>query len=182
VKVSYSCTENIEKIIKNHNRKILSPKVERIQQECNCRNKLDCPMNGKCRFKNVIYKCIVTAKNQPKKVYIGLTEGEWKTRYNNHKSSFKNKIYQKATALSCYVWDLKSKFNETPTLSWSILKSVPPYSNISKKCHLCLNEKLAIISYSKPEELLNKRSEFISKCRHENKYLLKNYIASYKPN
>ena len=34
-------------------------------------------------------------------------------------------------------------------------------------------EKLMIIN-SKPDELLNKRSELISKCRHENKFYLRN--------
>ena len=49
---------------------------------------------------------------------------------------------------------------------------MPAYSNITKRCPLCLQEKLAIISYEKPEELLNKRSELISKCRHQNKFLI----------
>ena len=34
-------------------------------------------------------------------------------------------------------------------------------------------EKLMIIN-SKPDDLLNKRSELISKCRHENKFYLRN--------
>ena len=60
----------------------------------------------------------------------------------------------------------------TPPLKWSIVKSVPGYSNITKKCLLCLYEKLEIINNPNQEELLNKRSELISKCRHLNKYLL----------
>ena len=51
-----------------------------------------------------------------------------------------------------------------------IAKKVLPYSNISKKCLLCLHEKLKIINYPLPEELLNKRAELISKCRHANKF------------
>ena len=35
--------------------------------------------------------------------------------------------------------------------------------------------KLEIVNYPHPEELLNKRSELISKFRHANKYLLNNY-------
>ena len=40
---------------------------------------------------------------------------------------------------------------------------------------MCLHEKLEIINYPRPEELLNKRSELISRCRHANEFLLRNY-------
>ena len=36
---------------------------------------------------------------------------------------------------------------------------------------MCLNEKLEIASY-KDDNLLNKRSELINKCRHQNKFNL----------
>ena len=65
-----------------------------------------------------------------------------------------------------------------PTLKWSIVKSVPSYSNISKKCLLYLHEKLEIINFEDQDHLLNKRSELISKCRHANKCLLRNYKAN----
>ena len=61
------------------------------------------------------------------------------------------------------------------TLKWSILKSVPGYWTISKKCLLCLYEKLKIINYPDQEKLLHTLSELISKSRHVNKYLLLNY-------
>ena len=38
----------------------------------------------------------------------------------------------------------------------------------------CLNEKLAIALH-KEDNMLNKRSEIISKCRHKNKYILASY-------
>ena len=60
------------------------------------------------------------------------------------------------------------------TLKWSLVKSVPSYSNISKKCLLYLNEKLEIVNFKDLDHLLNKCSELISKCRHANKYLLRN--------
>ena len=41
-------------------------------------------------------------------------------------------------------------------------------------CSLCLKEKYFIISYPHKDILLNKRSELISKCRHENKNMLAN--------
>ena len=82
------------------------------------------------------------------------------------------------TSLSKCIWEMKDKHNETPTLKWSVIKSLPAYSNISKKCALCLQEKFEIINYEKQSELLNKRSEMFSKCRHDNKFLLANYKAN----
>ena len=174
IKVSYSCTKNVERIIKSHNRNVTS-KDQAIIPPCNCRNKDNCPLNGKCRSSNAVYKCDVITPNQPSKTYIGLAEGEWKKRYNNHTQSITHKRYAKSTTLSSYIWEIKDNHHVTPSLSWSIVKSVPAYSNLTKRCLLCLHEKLAIITYPRPDELLNKRSELISKCRHENKFLLANY-------
>ena len=42
----------------------------------------------------------------------------------------------------------------------------------AKRCNLCLAEKLAILQADQ-RTLLNKRSEFVSKCRHRNKFKLK---------
>ena len=176
IKLSYSCTKNIQRIIKGHNKKLTTTDTK-VSLDCNCRAKLNCQMNGNCRSTNVIYKCIASVPNKPDKVYIGLTEGEWKKRYSGHKTSFTNKKYSKSTALSIYVWEIKEKEKITPTLTWSILKSVPAYNNITKKCPLCLHEKFEIISYKNTAELLNKKTELISKCRHENKFLLENYKA-----
>ena len=174
IKLSYSCTKNMGRIIKSHNKKITTTKTTE-NLDCNCRSKQNCPMEGKCRSRNVIYKCIASVPNKPDKVYIGLTEGEWKKRYSCHKTSFKYKKLSKSTALSTYVWEIKEKEKIDPILTWSILKSVPAYNNITKRCPLCLQEKLEIISYKNPEELLNKKSELISKCRHQNKFQLSNY-------
>ena len=48
-------------------------------------------------------------------------------------------------------------------------------SNISKRCLLYLHEKLLILNYHNPAELLNKRSKLMRKCRHENNFLLGNF-------
>ena len=86
--------------------------------------------------------------------------------------------YAHSTALSKYVWDCKDKIKQTPEISWKIIKSAPAYTNISKRCVLCLEEKMAIITYPDQEKLLNKRSEVVSKCHHENKFLLKYYDSN----
>ena len=50
------------------------------------------------------------------------------------------------TTLSKNVWEVKDKYKEMSSLKWSIVKSVPGYSNIIKKCLLCLYEKLEIVN------------------------------------
>ena len=132
-------------------------------------------MNGKCREMNVLYKCEVTTTKAPMKVYLGVTEGEWKTRFYNHTKSITHRIYTNETTLSKYIWDVRDSLDEKPELHWAIVKTVPSYSNVSKRCMLCLHEKLAILNYPKPEELLNKRSELLSKCCHANRFLLSKY-------
>ena len=177
VKVSYCCTENLSSIIKTHNKKVTNEKIT-PRDQCNCKNRNDCPLDGNCQTSDIIYKCIASTTVNPDKIYLGTAEGNFKKRYYNHKTSFKNREKANDTTLSKYVWEVKDKYKETPSLKWSIVKSVPGYSNITKKCLLCLYEKLEIINYPNQEELLNKWSELISKCCHVNKYLLSNYKSN----
>ena len=172
VKVSYSCTENMEQIIKSHNKKLTSSKTSE-ELPCNCRG--ECPLDGKCRTQDIVYGCTASTRNIPLKYYIGIAKGEWKKRHRNHESSFRLDHHKTDTALSKYVWDTKHTENEAPILNWSIIKRAPAYTNISKRCLLCLREKLAIATYPNEEVLLNKKSELISKCRHENAFLLSKY-------
>ena len=74
----------------------------------------------------------------------------------------------KITTLAKYVCEQKQRHNVTPTLKWYIVKSVPSYSNITKSCMLSLHEKFEIPTYPNQGELLNKKSERFSKCRHIN--------------
>ena len=78
-------------------------------------------------------------------------------------------------SLPKYIWEIKERQQENSSLKWSIVKRVPAYSNITKKCLLCLHEKLEIGNFLNPEGLLNKRSELVSKCLHTKKY---NYKAN----
>ena len=175
VKVSYSCMGNVSQIIKKHNKRVTKIN-ERSIAPCNCRDKNNCPMNGNCRVENVVYKCVVSTTEESKEhVYIGVAEGDWKQRYYNHTMSFRNQKRKNDKALSTFLWKLKKSTKETTKLTWSVLKVVPAYSNISKRCLLCLNEKLLIATYPDQKQLLNKRSELIAKCRHENKFFLINY-------
>ena len=98
----------------------------------------------------------------------------FKTRYTNHKASFKKYDKRNATELSKYIWHLQAN-NISYNVKWRILKRARPYNPVSKRCNLCLWEKYFIIF--KPEMAsLNKRNELVSSCRHANKFLLKALI------
>ena len=174
--MSYCCTQNVASIVKSHNKK-LSNRSIKITLPCNSWTKHECPVAGKCRAQNIVYKRVASVHGYPNKVYSG-TEGDLKQRFYNHWMSFNNEGHSTDATLSKYVWEVKRKFKIIPSLKWYIIKSVPAHSNISKKCQLCLQEKFEILNYPNPNELLNKRSELISKCRHVNKFLLSNYKSN----
>ena len=109
MKVSYSCTDNLQTIIKKHNRKILeTSKTPSTENNCNCRKKYDCPLKNNCLTSSVVYNANVTTENDTTgKNYIGLTEGNFKQRYMQHKLSFRNRNYSNSTELSKHIWTLK---------------------------------------------------------------------------
>ena len=72
LRISYSNTKNIFQIINNHNKEIIKEFHDRTnnndynnnnnnnnnnkQNECNCKTRMNCPMNGLCYLDNVLYK------------------------------------------------------------------------------------------------------------------------------
>ena len=175
VKVSYSCMPNMKSIINKHNKKIDTPPRENIERTCNCIRKEHCPMNQNCLQKNVVYEATINSDlpDHEEKKYIGLCESTFKKRFANHKSSFSHERYKNSTALSNEVWRIKH-LNGTPQITWRIIRSAPAYSPESKRCALCLSEKFEIANYP-GNNLLNKRTEIIAKCRHRRKHLLYTY-------
>ena len=175
VKVSYSCLPNISRIISSHNKKVLNnqPKISN-ERNCNCRNKKACPLNGNCLESSLIYQChIKSTENDPGRFYVGLTGNTFKERWNSHNYTMNHEESTNHTQLSNHFWDLKRSGVNKPILSWKVIDRAPSYKNGTKNCDLCLTEKLHIITSNK--ELVNKKSELISKCRHMNKFILKNF-------
>ena len=172
VKVSYSCTKNMQQIINANNKKNLNTTDNNIRtRECNCRISNDCPLNGKCLTENIVYQATV-ATTDSTETYIGLTSTSFKTRYANHKASFQHQRLKNSTELSKYIWSLKER--DIPyTTKWEIVKKSTPYTSTTKRCGLCIWEKFFIV-YQQNMSTLNKRSELVTSCRHSAKFLLKN--------
>ena len=100
-----------------HNAKILKKDDLPQDDPCNCRKKEECPMEGKCNSKNVIYQATITPlppnptqeqedppqnENEAFKTHthVGLTSSKFKERWANHKKSINHKKYSKETTLS----------------------------------------------------------------------------------
>ena len=157
VKVSYCCTQNVASIIKSHNKKLINTSIKNTLP-CNCRKKHECPLDGKCRAENIVYKCFASVDGYRNKVYLDTAEGDFKQRFYNHRMSFNNEgpLHRHNTFQICLG---NKELKIMPSLKWSIIKSVPTYSNISKKCQLCLQEKFEILNYPSPNKLINKRTK-----------------------
>ena len=103
---------NVQQIINSHNKTILTSAAENNNKLCNCREKNSCPLNGKCLQKGIVYQATVVQKHTNQKdTYIGWTENEFKTRYNQHTSSFRRPHKKSTTTLSEHVWKLKNNKN-----------------------------------------------------------------------
>ena len=136
LKLSYSCMSNIKTIISSHNKAQINKSDAINDSNCNCRNSSTCPMDGKCNDQSIIYQAEVTASTS-KETYIGLCDTAFKLRYRNHVCSFRNERYKHATELSKYIWNLKDR-NIMYNIKWRKIKQARSYSNVSKKCNLCL--------------------------------------------
>ena len=170
VKLSYSCTRNMKNVIQGHNNKILYPKQQTPTRPCNCRDKSTCPMKNSenkdsCCTPCVVYKASVAGQNVH---YVGSTEGEFKTRYNGHKQSFKQECKKSSTMLAQYIWE--KQLNPNPSIDWSVIKKCTPYVPGQKTCDLCITEKMEIMKNRHDPKFINKSSEMASKCPHQRKF------------
>ena len=101
-----------------------------------------------------MYKARVTA-GMEKKEYIGLTATKFEQRYYNHLSSFRHRQHEKDTRLSQYVRTKKGE-GKACRIQWAVHRRPAAYSNKSKRCNMCLAEKLAIVQTPKHLSLSTK--------------------------
>ena len=179
VKLSYSCMGNMKSIILNHNKKIVNNAPQNHDKTCNCNksNRPNCPLNGNCLQKCVIYQAKIDTVNKTA-YYIGSTANTFKERFTQHKSSFKNENKKHSTLLSTFVW--KENLNPNPKINWTILKTSHPYKPGSKLCHLCLDEKLSIVQNIGNTHFLNLKKEIGTRCPHRYKYTLAHLKGKHK--
>ena len=167
---------NVKSIISTHNKTVISKSTtsNKDKKNCNCRKPETCPMDGNCNMESIIYQSEVTSQTT-RETYIGLCDTPFKLRHRNHTCSFRNKRYRNATELSKRVWNLKDQ-NIQYNIKWCKIKQARSYSNVTKKCNLCLWEKYFILCKLEMSSL-NNRNELVSCCRHSRKFLLRNVIT-----
>ena len=113
----------------------------------------------------ILYRAAVTnSKTDEQKYYYSISDTPFKERYENHKTSFRHRSHLTPSGLSKYYWKLVDN-------TFSIAKRVKGNTFINN-CNLCLSEKSFIIRNLDDVNMINKRSEFLSKWRHINKQLL----------
>ena len=173
VKLSYSTTKNMKRVIQSHNSKILNKQMISDSKCCSCpkNKKSDCPLDNKCLSKSIIYKATVEKSG---KFYVGVTESEFKKRLAKHKHSFKYESDKNSTTLSKHVWDIKD--TPAPKIKWEIVRQSSQRKPGDKECQLCLDEKLEILKNNRDPNCLNKRSELAQRCIifHRSKHKLAN--------
>ena len=122
--------------------------------------------------KDIVYKASISTSNaNDTKHYIGMTSSTFKERYRNHIKSFTHKKYSNETGTFETHLAPKAKQNRFHHKMVDNKKSIS-YTGGSKRCNLCLEEKLNILK-EKDNCLLNKRSEIISACQHKNRFQVK---------
>ena len=85
--------------------------------------------------------------------------------------SFSHERLKNQIALSKHFWKFKNK-GLTPEIQWSVLKRSNTPSCFDGRCNLCLEEKIQIILYPNPGNVLNQRCDLIARCRHRNRFKL----------
>ena len=166
---------NIASHISSHNQRVLRKK-DTSPQLCNCTERNTCPLNGQCLQRAIIYQGDIKTDDGEHHKYIGLSEPPFKGRYSDHKTSFNDRRYNVKTDMSKKVWELKDE-GKVPKVTYTIVRKSSPYQPGSDYCNLCLWEKFYIM---KGNDLVNTRDELVSKCRHANKFLLKNFKSKHR--
>ena len=101
---------------------------------------------------NTLYQADISLK-----IYYGISGTKFKTRFSNHQKSFNHEKHKNDTQPSNELWNSKAS-KEEPVLVWKILGQYQPYNVDTKRCLLCLNEKLQIVIY-RGNNMLNRQTE-----------------------
>ena len=160
----------ISSVIKQHDEKVLSSSQTNKNRQCNCRNPVSCSLDGKCLTKTIAYKAVVSPITDFHTYYR--SSEDFKFHYSNHTKAFLNQHYKNYTKLSKHISDLKNT-GIHHNIAWSIAAYASAYRCGPIRCDLCITEK-HIIARANQNNLLKKRTEMVSKCRHKIKFIPKN--------
>ena len=97
---------------------------------------------------NILYYATISWDDESYKLklYKGIFETTFKKRYANHKKSFSVEKNKNDAKLSTEYWKLTNN-KLHPQISWSMKGNFKWYNPNSKRCSLCLHEKLEIVEH-----------------------------------
>ena len=128
----------------------------RTTPPCNCRNKANCPLEGKCRENSII--CKATLKfNGIARQYYGCSETEFKTRFNKHKQSLVHQHKRIAMELLKAVWNAKV-VGTNPRIEWSIAAKTSPYQPGANCATSVLPRNLLFYNPTMPQHSIKNQS------------------------
>ena len=118
---------------------------------------------------NILYQANITSfgENSETKVYYGICKTTFKLRNANYKKSFNHRNHKSDIGLSNEFWRIKDN-KHSANITWDILGRHQAYNTSTKRSSLRLNEKLKIALH-RNNNMINKRTEILNKCRHKNK-------------
>jgi len=122
-------------------------------RHCNCSVKQNCPLNGKCLAPCIVYKAKVNT-NSDKHTYYELCERKVQSMIQQpHEIIQVAKVWKRNWIVKVFVETKRvQRSSKEFTLSWEI--AVHAYKCETRRCDLCLSEKVCIIR-AEPNGLLN---------------------------
>ena len=164
-----------------------------MNRPCNCRDKANCPFDGKCRHQIIVYQATDTKTGE---LYTGQTQREGKKRKGEHDTRTKGLYLEQNNLRRPGVEPVKlDSFNthfikripdNTPkeevlqhvkaSTKFRILWQGNPISCVktfgTRHCQLCMKERLYILRSIKknPKKTINACNEIYGACRHNPKF------------
>ena len=83
---------------------------------------------------------------------------------------------RKSTTLCAYLLDKRAEGLEPDSVKWSVISATNTRRRGEKSCSLCTTEKVNIAN-GDTDKMLNKRSEVMRKCKHQEELMLDNYLS-----
>ena len=140
IKVSYNCMRNMAAIIKlrtGNSNAAHPPKTNepKLAENCNCRKKPYCPLNGNCPKTCLVFKATISHLETNGTTITDCSQTAFKKRFNNHSSSFRHKLF-------CWrkVPNYQNEFGSTKTKA-TITKSNGV--SLKKLLHIAVVQKYA---------------------------------------
>ena len=158
-------------VIKQRNHKVLST-IKNVDRLCNIRNKDNCPPDGKSLCRHVSFTRLMSSRIRTIKSTLVLVIENLNLDTITTYVHFAIDITNKKHNFLKHIWKRQDK-GINFTVKWSVAAYTLTYRCGSRRCHLCLTEKY-LIARANHKNLLNKRTELISKCCHRNTYIFKN--------